>query len=447
MNGQQAFEAMNLIDDHFLDEALKPRRRHARLGARIAAGIAAAFLLFCTAVNLFPRAALAMSEIPVLGEIAKAVTLDPSMRACLANDYAQYVGMGDAADPYHSQVYYMVVDASRVSVFFRTDARSLLDDGEDVYFDIDNVTYESGAAVSCSGGIYPTNVKGLYEYRMDLGDGIPVPTAIRFTIRYLRGDGEIGIDTEDVARAEYTLYPDTTYARIVKTHAIGIRIDIDGQTITIDRIDIYPTQAKLYFTPAATNDKLLKEIQIMLKDQQGQTYPPRAQGVTGTIANGEVLSLWYESPYFSNAESLAAVMTAATFFDKSARYGSIDVATNTIGNLPEGVTVASMILNERGALEIALKVQTNEDGIGRTAVGGYVGPKGSGWFDESGYSIWTNHWSDALNGFVGEEADGYLYHVFTIPNYQDGAYSLEWELGSRVPLPEPLIIPLFDRTD
>ncbi len=437
MNEQRAFEAMNLIDDRFLNEALKPRRRRLRLSIGVAAGIAAVLILFFATVNLFPRAALSLSEIPVLGEIAKAIMLDPSMRACFTNDYAQYVGMRDEADPYHSQVYYMVVDASRISVFFWTDASTLrreYDTG--AVFDIESVTDENGAKIPYSGSIYETDVKGLHEYRMDL-DGRPVPTAIPFTIRYFQDDW-----TREVARATYTLNPDTAYAKIVESHVVNATAVIDGQTITIDRVDIYPTQAKLFFNMPSTNDRLLKKLNIVLRDEKGRTYPPRSHGTTGTLTDeSEVLSLWYESPYFEKVEYLEAVVTAYSFLSKSEKYGMIDLKTSTIGHMPEGVSLTAMTLDDEGSLEIALKVKISAD----TVVAGYDGPNGSSWFYESGYSYQPVYWPDAENEMTGIYEEDYEYQVFSIPDYRDGTYSLEWNIGPVVELDEPLMIPLIGR--
>ena len=120
MNDLRAFEAMDLLDDRFLDEALKPRRAARTRRAFVLAASVAAFVCLALfgVVNLFPSAAVAWNDIPVLGDIARAIILDGSMRACLNNDYAQYVGMRDDGDAYQSEVYYMVVDASRISIFF-----------------------------------------------------------------------------------------------------------------------------------------------------------------------------------------------------------------------------------------------------------------------------------------------------------------------------------------
>ena len=90
---------MARLKEKYLNEALgkKYRQRPAIvnwwLRGGIAAAVAAAFvIIFAGVVNYFPVTAYAMSKIGFLGDLARAVTLDESMRVCLEKEYAQYVG-------------------------------------------------------------------------------------------------------------------------------------------------------------------------------------------------------------------------------------------------------------------------------------------------------------------------------------------------------------------
>ena len=87
------FEAMDLVEEKYLNEALgkKYRQRPAivnwGLRGGIAAAVAAAFvIIFAGVVNYFPVTAYAMSKIGFLGDLARAVTLDESMRVCLEKE-------------------------------------------------------------------------------------------------------------------------------------------------------------------------------------------------------------------------------------------------------------------------------------------------------------------------------------------------------------------------
>ena len=298
-----------------------------------------------------------------------------------------------------------------------------------------------GKWVSSSGGAYETDVKGLYEYRMDLVEGTAVPETLYFTIRYM-GGFSAGFE---VSRAEYVLHPDMRYAKIVESHPVSAQVELCGQRVYIDRIDVYPTQSKLFFSTDPANDKILEEIDITLYDETGKAYPQRSGGVIGTFAgkDSELNSRWYESSYFARAKSLTAVITSVSFLDKSAQYGGIDYANRTIEHLPEGVSVAAMTLDARRELKIALKVPKDMSRLPTASAYRKAEGTGAGEYVDSGYTVWSSYWSEEMNEEICPEEEGYQYQVFSISNYEEGAYELQWYLPTRNKLAEPLSIPLF----
>ncbi|WP_339227666.1 DUF3298 domain-containing protein [Oceanobacillus sp. FSL K6-2867] len=60
--------------DSVVQDALK-KRRTKRLTAKWSAGVAAAALLFTTSVNVSPAMAQALSEVPIVGEVVKVITV------------------------------------------------------------------------------------------------------------------------------------------------------------------------------------------------------------------------------------------------------------------------------------------------------------------------------------------------------------------------------------
>ncbi len=439
MNGVDFYLSMNLIHDQYLEEALgaMPIKRHkARRFLIRAAVIAAALILaFVAITNLFPATAYALSGIPVLGDLVKAVTFDPSMKACLSNAYAQYVGESQSVDGHHSEVFCMVVDAGRISVFFETDVPAYAEYEGDAYFSIDRITDNLGSELSYGCGIYETNTKNLYEFRIDLSEEEPVPDSFRFRIQYFTSMGY----SKEVACAEYTLVPDKKHSIIVSSFEIDSSVTLMGQTIHIDRLDIFPTQSKLYFSTDDANTALLKDISITLYDELERPYAQRSNGVIGTISNnGNMLSKWYESPYFNNAKTLTATISAVSFLDKSAQFGTVDHANSKITNIPDGVFVASMILDDKGTLEIALKVP--EDIACHVASVEYKDMIGNEY--SSAYLRTPEYWSDYLGKVICEAETGYEYQVFSISNYKDNTYQVEWIYAPIVELIVPIEIPI-----
>ncbi len=438
MSGFNKFQSMELIDDQYITEALcaKPVKRHRarRAVLRTAAIAAAVFLAFIATINVFPATAYALSDIPVLGDIAKAVVLDPSMKECLSNDYAQYVGESQTVDGYHSEVYCMVVDPSRISVFFTSDVPEYSENANEIFFGI------STSVRQVSLGINETGTEHLYEYRIDFSDGEQVPDELNFCLTYQVTD-ENG-NTREVAYAKYTLYPDKQYSNVLKSYEINSTVEIMGQTIHVDRLDVYPTQAKLYFSTDEANTALLNDITIMLVDETGRAYPQRSDGTFGTgAANGDILSRWYESPYFSDAKTLSVQITGVSFLDKNAQLGTVDYKNKTISNMPGRVSVASMIMGHNGTLEIALKVPS--DIRSQILSMEYRDMRGNTYTSDLGYMSASAYWYGDPGELICEAVDGYEYQVFSIANYKDDTYQVQWLYAPETTLSDPIIIPVF----
>lgn len=432
MNGDKLFETMNLIDDQFLDESLEKsieplttKRKH-HVWIKTIASVAAVFLIFVGTINLFPATAYAMRNIPGLHELVAAVTYDPSMRACLNNEYAQYVGVSAFDHGYSAKVCYMVVDAGRISVFFECDTPRTADNQDSVFFTIDDCLDSNKNVLTGSGGLYETNIKNLYEFRMDLTDNTKIPKSFEFPIRFLGWNKNEESFSTVIANIQFTLYPDSYYATVVDSYPINKPLEIDGQTIILDKLAIYPTKSKLYFSTDDNNSALLNDIQITLYDENGNSYPARGEGMN--YNNGEVHDRWYESPYFAKAESITAVITSVAFMDKDLQKGIISFNKRSIENIPDGVRVSSMVLGDDGTLAVSLEktpfVRYN-DASAQAASMIYSDIDGNTY---------------CLNNFCWHSNDDNTakYEDFEISNFEENKYLIEWIYAPSVDLSSPI---------
>jgi hypothetical protein len=82
------------------------------------------FGLFTALVNLSAPVAYACSQVPVLKELAQAVTFSPSLTAAVENDYVQPINQSQAQDDITATVEYLIVDAKQVNIFYRLDSET-----------------------------------------------------------------------------------------------------------------------------------------------------------------------------------------------------------------------------------------------------------------------------------------------------------------------------------
>ena len=470
MTGLDIYEAMNGIDDKYLEESLqaedvidiekhrgnlrkhKSERHKLKNRQRWAVSVAATIVLaFVGVVNLFPSVAYAMSDMVLLGDLAKAVTFDPSMRACLENEYAQYVGEEYVTpEGYHSKVYYMVVDPSRISIFYKSGAPDNYDeeDIEKVVEHMPEVHSADGREISWTCTFLETDIKGLYEARIDIYEGQEVPDKFNFELDYCRyGEEEKRVDpfdgnevytraSYDFSKAVYTLYPDSKYTTIVDHYEINKDVEIEGQHITVKAVDVYPTQARLYLSCDEDNDKLLTGFEAVLIDDQGREYINKSNGLTSSYDdNGNQAVNYYESSYFVETKSLKIAIREVSLLDKDRQWGDISYENRTIDNMPEGISIDEMKLNDEGGLILKLNISKKyKICYGKTI---YYQPC-QPYNKETG----ENAESDGAFNVYGED-DEYgrvATEYCLIDDFEENKYEMEWYVGNWIKLEEPVEI-------
>lgn len=465
MNG---FEAMDLIEEKYLEEALgkKYRKKPAIVywGVRFAVMITTAAIFavaFTGMVNCFPMTAYAMSHMGFLGDLAKAVTLDESMRACLEKEYAQYIGeKKTTADGYVSEIHCMVVDASRISVFFQTDVpehgRSYGTDGQAT----DKTTFDVELPEGLEDYEYAsmminTDVKNLYEYRLDFMDK-KIPEKFGFKIIYYEIN-ETG-DEKIISHSDYTLHPDTKYAKVVKTYQVNKSFSVKGQKIIIESLEIYPTQAKLFLHSDKKNTARLNDISVTLYDDKGRKYEQSKNGTVGTYEeNGNLAAKWYESSYFADTDSITAVIDGIEMIPEDKRYGMISLKNQSIENMPEGVSIKEMKQEKNGQLKIELNVPAMDSKWAAIMQWDYIGKEEPGGGDNVNFvvssreitsngkkegSIISEHDTDGVTVgkslSIGENPSFNETHY--IPDYTEGDYRAEWLYAPETKLDTPVTI-------
>ena len=125
MNRKEEFEAM--IEEinqpapgleATLDRAYKKKRkRTAKMIVRPVAGLAACFAVFVLLVNFCTPVAYACSQIPVLRELAAAVTFSRSLTDAVENEYVQTMDLSQTQNDITAEVAYLIVDQKQVHVF------------------------------------------------------------------------------------------------------------------------------------------------------------------------------------------------------------------------------------------------------------------------------------------------------------------------------------------
>lgn len=365
----------------------KAARRGKVFGIPLAslAGAAAAFVLL---VNLSTPFALAASRVPFLRELTAAVALSPSLKAAVEHDYVQYVGQRQTVNDVTMTMEYLIVDQKQVNVFYTLKSDQYLSLEGDPTF-----TTTDGAQVQASiQWGYFFEREALRKITLDFSDSVPdtlLMTYQAYPSPYGGENREAPVPSsaqgeeqppkhETVAEFAFTLRFDPAFTQPGQVYELDYPVILDGQTITVKTVEIYPTHIQLNLRDDAANTAWLKGLAFYLEDEKGNRYEKISNGITATGDPGGtpfMPSHRLESSYFGDAKHLTIHITGAEWLDKGKEYIDLDIANGLAENLPQGVTLGNA---ERRGNDVDVVLVAE----GRS--GGSYGILYDGWLDGDG---------------------------------------------------------------
>ncbi|MHB8127697.1 MAG: DUF4179 domain-containing protein [Mobilitalea sp.] len=423
---------------------LKKTRRRSLLWKTPLVSFCSIAITFVILVNLFPAVALAMSNIPFLENLVSAVAFDPSLKLAVENDYVQIIGESQTQEDVTVTVEYMILDAGHISLFFRVD--SPVNKGLYHYDFTDSGKKPFPASI-----VFDTmyEVGKLEELKIDFVDGSDIPDDINFKVTINKDEQfqesvivEVPAPTESDASFEpiepentgtdyeftFVLYPDEEFSQTVNSHPINQWIEIKGQKIYLKSLDIYPSQARLYFLFDENNSALVDELNIYFEDNMGAIYDTKKNGIsgTGTADSFDIGSIYFESSYFAGADQLKLYIDGISIIEKDQLYGEVNFSQKTITNLPGGVTIDTMELKD-STLLIRLKVTSDKPNNLSEIIS-------SIYYDLDGNEINFGSWS------TGTDNEFTYISEYKIANYEDNKYKIRWAYSPQQLLEEPIIL-------
>lgn len=385
-------------------ERAKARRKKTRAGkwlgipAATLGGIASAFILM---VNLSIPFALACARVPFLKELTAAVAFSETLQAAVRNDYVQYVGQSQTVNGITFTFHYLILDPSQINVFYT------IEGGNAESYEV------APAAVGLGGYSYgwhnytPGDGMGLINLSTVPAQGLPeyLELSVKLFDRAVQSSPvaapEQAADAffeprnnprpEPLAEFSFTLPMDPRFTGVAERLDINRWIDMAGQRILVESLDVYPLSSALRLEEGEGNTSWLTSMHFYLEDEKGNRYE---QGNLSLLASGEedspaFLTYYMESAYFREAKSLTLHITDADWLDKDKRYTNIDLTDGTADFLPEGVFIESVV---RSGDDVRLTVrypelpslfgQTHYDPEG----GEHYRSYGSSSSDEDGYT-------------------------------------------------------------
>lgn len=367
----QELEPISNALETTVERAMKREKasRIKRFCYRPAVSLAACFAAFVMLVNVFPTFARACEDIPILGDLAKAVTWSPSLTAAVENEYVQPIGKSQTVNGITATIQYLIVDQKQVNIFF-----TLQGDYENLTGEMPEFIPEQRCGTSVNDFREPPG--SLLRYTLDYGDedvpngfamtfGVTTHEETDFEERAPEQSWEDEVlrpnevrKPEILAEFSFDLEFDPNFTAKGEIIPVNTSFDLDGQTLTVTEAEVYPTHARVKIQGAEENTAWLKGVQFYMENEKGQIFEPISNGVSamGDPDSPAMLSFHLESPYFAESKHLTLHITQVEWLDKELDRVRIDLNRGYMDRKIEGVRVFSADHREGGWL-LSLEVK------------------------------------------------------------------------------------------
>ena len=408
----------------------RAKRSRARRWFGVPAGtLAGAFAAFVLLVNTVPTFALACSRIPVLGELAAAVDWSGSLSRAVEHDYVQTIGQSQTKDGVTVTAEYAIVDRRRVELFFTTEN----EDEAYPYTVMHASLAENGGNIAVlTHGTHEEN-GALRQVTLDFNAGQQVPDELTLDlfvqpIQTRNGSGT-GNGLEDMTQFTFQLRFDPDKTINGRTYELGQWLEAEGQRILLDRLEVYPTHARLRLRDDPDNDLRLTDLDFYLEDELGNRYE-REGGISGYSdpETGFAFDQRVASPWFSKGDHLTLYVTAMAWLDEHDCQVTVDLTRGTAQNLPEGVTLEEVRRGgDSGRIELCFRVPNFGGSYPQLFDWTYTDPEGG------------THQSNA-SGMNTDDTEDVYYEMFYLDDYPYDSVILTLERTQWGALKEPIAV-------
>ncbi len=403
--------------------------------------VAAAFFLFVLLVNFSTPVAYACSQVPILRELAEAVTFSPSLTDAVKNDYVQPMNLAQTDGDISAKVEYLIVDQKQVNVFYRLYS--------DVYAEINAdprvLSADGSAPPPCSYGANDWDVPNgeLRSMNIDFVEE-NVPDSLRLILKVRDFSMPENVVPEEsveeqmfhptgpeeeeyIAEFTFLLEFDPQFTAAGKEIVVNQTVELEGQRIKITDVEIYPTHLRVNVADEEENTAWLKRLDFYIETDYGMKFETVSEGITATGSDGDgsLESFRAESSYFYEADTLKVVITGAEWLKKDMEKIYINLETGENDGLPEGVTFHSAEKLKRGWL-LQLKALQREENHFHQILAHKFYDKDGKEYEIRSRSCFNAEGETSLDGknYMIEEvplADFHDSEVWVMPNY-----SHEW---------------------
>ncbi|MBQ8586326.1 MAG: DUF4179 domain-containing protein [Butyricicoccus sp.] len=399
------------------------------------AGVAAGFVIM---VNASVPFAMACNKVPGLSELTQMVARDPSLRMALEHDYVQLVKQTASDGGLTVSIEYLIADRSNLILFYRAD-----DENGEPLTGSPELIDENGVRIEgySASWAYPGEDELQHaEFIFSEGE-VPERFGVLFTSK---GEEKAGLEYE-FKFDRIDIKPE--YRANSRTVEMRKEIEVLGQKVTIEEVEIYPLQTRIIYTLDENNTAKFTRLPFYLTDSAGNVIGNEAGGITGIggMDASDTCTAILDTVWWDEDETYTLCVDEAAIVSYAEEEVLYDPATKAITGLPDYVT-----LYEDGIRDLdydtQLAVHCTDQMSGQIfSYHAYDAETGEEIERPDGYSSGTMSWRPADDQLtpaeIGEDTPGYFVNCYDMSVYKRPViFKLTWAPIQK--LAEPIRIVL-----
>lgn len=327
---QEELEQIPMETEGTMERAAARLRRRRRVWQPLTAAAMVA-VCFVAAVNLSPTVAQACSQVPVLAQLARAVSFSSSLRQAVEQEYVQIVDQTAEDRGVTAHIHSLIVDQKQVHLYFTLESEEY-----DKLSALPEVFLEDGTdAQAVSTGSYGGQSDGeLLHAAVDFLPEAQVPETMQVVLRVYDEAAEA---RTLVAKPTFTLQIDPEYRAQGRKAALEVPFCFGEERFWVTGVEIYPTHIRLQVEGAPENRTYLKWMEFSLVLPDGtEIYDSSAAGIGGTSdpVTGERKTFYAESSFFMETDQLELKIHVAGLLDKDAPRTQVNLETGACDSAP-----------------------------------------------------------------------------------------------------------------
>ena len=281
-------------------------------------------------------------------DVAAAVAFSPSLKAAVENDYVQYIGQSATDNGITVHLEYLMADQGGLMLFLSVSGP------EEATFFMPRATFTTPDGERLEGcsvlmdSVAPGELSNAITVAFNGEEESQLPESLRLTCEvqaHIPDVTDAGEWTAD-AVVTFDLPLDQRFRGQGRTVEVNRWLELDGNNIRIVDLELYPTHARLNLEQDPDNAEELQSLDFYLEDKKGNRYEKGS--ASGLTAMGD--SYLFESPYFSDPDSLTLHITKAEWLEKSQKFITVSLKTGeALEPMPGGMEISAIRLDDTTA--------------------------------------------------------------------------------------------------